>query len=371
MLDLPVRAPAGWFFLGIFTPYFYDWARSRTKAEDESLFLLELADLLRLGVPVAEAVSEIVRVRRRSFGHRYSEFTQSLLTLNENLQRGASLSNAVFASPGIPDGWGELLDFVEEPEELADLLEGLSVGGSGGFSLPLVSMLRIQVMVPFSIGIAMFLAQFIFPTFVELFRGMKLTLPWATRILVLCTNSWNLVWQIPLILVLLIVIASTRSGAARSLVWQVLFWVPGFKSVVRLHSQGQTYGLLAAGLRAGVPLEACIDGAAQVVSLIPYRRYLQELQVTDGTRLSDAFAQEPGLFDPQVSWLLKQGEELEDLPTALTAAAEICRVRLGDLGKRAVVTLDIMSVCLIGAFVGFVVVSVWLPLYQLISEMAR
>lgn len=367
--ELSVPFPTGLIFWGIFTPFFYNWARSRTVQEDRALFLQELADLLRLGVSLPDAIKKIADVRRSVFGHRFSEFTPRLVEISDKLERGDSFSYALASTKDIPSNWADFLVYTEDPNELADLLETLSYVETGRPALPLLSMLRLQVLIPLLVGTSIFLVTYIMPTFSELFLGMGMRLPFNTRVLLFLFGGYRWIWGLPLSILMVLVLVSLVSERVRRWFGKGMWYIPGFRRIVGFNSQSKIYRVLAAGMKVGCPIGMCLKAAADTDLPGAYKRYLSSLVSENALSLASGMAKAPELFCAQCTWLVEQGERLEDLPEALTTAADFCESRMSEATKRLIVTADTFLFCLVGALVAFVVIGVWLPLYQVIGSL--
>lgn len=357
------------FFWGIFAPLLYDWSRSRNGNEDRALFLLELADLLRLGVPVNEAVAKLAQLRGKIYGHRFAPFSLSVDELSRKLSAGSQLSVAFAEVAGIPKHWAAYTGYSHDPAEMARLLEELAESERSNLRLPFLSVLRIQFTVPLYLGIIVFVTTYILPTFVELFKGMEVSLPLITRLLIGVTRILSTLHAgaILSLLCMLLLLAIPFESLRRRLL-RALFYVPGARLMVKLDCQHKIYRLIGAGLGHGVPQVEAVRAAALACDIPAYRQAL--LEAERAPLLSDGLAASPGLFDETFRWLVAQGERLESLPEALLTAAEVASIDLERRSRRLATALDTFVLAGIGVFVGFAVLAIFLPLYQLIGAMA-
>lgn len=355
-------------FWAIFLPLLYDWSRSRTVAEDRALFLLELADLMKLAVPPDEALRKLVEIRSTNFGHRFAPFSNSLAEVSERVSLGESLDSAFKEVEGIPRYWGSFAHFCEEPEELSILLEELAEAELSNLRMPFLSALRVQLMIPILIGVFVFLTVYIIPTFVELFKGMNLHLPWATKWLIAgssVASMFQLGWIVGLIALLLLL--SIPFLGLRKLCFSLLYYVPGLSGLVKLDCQRHILKVLGTGLKHGVPQAECLRAAAHTVDVGPYRKFLSEVEAENEPSLGKAFTGVPHLFSPKLVWLVNQGESLENLPEALLTAAELGNVELELRCHKLSTNVDTFILVVIGVLVGFGCVGTLLPLYQMIE----
>ena len=366
-VELPL--PSGIFFLGIFIPALYDWTRSKTLHEDRQLFLLELADMLRLGVPLSEAVSRLQQHREGDFGSKYSGFTTSVAPLKHRLDSGDSLPEALTGLKDVPPAWSTFLANVQHSEDLPRALEDLAKNEGPRLPIPLLTMLRLQLMVPLLFGITAFLCIYILPTFQQLFVGMELQLPFPTRVLLSVNQASRSILFLPLSLLGLLILLSIASQRVRNWIWRLVYYVPGLKRLVSLECQARVYQLLASGLRLGAPQEDCLAEASRAMEIKAYREALSDLSSKQSSTLVEGLSSHPELFGDSFRWILEQGELSESLPEALLTASELAGTQLQQLARRLVVNLDTVILALLGLVMGYSILGVWLPLYQLIGNL--
>ena len=355
-------------FWAIFLPLFYDWSRSRTSAEDRALFLLELADLMKLAIPPDEALRKLVEIRSHGFGHRFAPFSNSLAKVSERLSLGESLDSAFREVEGVPRHWGSFAHFCEEPEELSVLLEELAEAELSSLRMPFLSALRVQLMLPILIGVFLFTTVYIMPTFVELYKGMNLHLPWATKVLIAGSETASILqlgWIVGLLaLVLFLAIPFLK---LRRLCFSLLYYMPGLSGLVKFDCQRLILKVVGTGLKHGVPQGECLRAAGEAVGVGAYRKFLVEVESENEPSLARAFSGVPHLFSPKLVWLVNQGESLENLPEALITAAELANVELELRCTKLSTNADTFILVLIGVLVGLGCVGTLLPLYEIME----
>lgn len=356
-------------FLAMFAQQIYDWTRARTESEDRVLFLREFADLVRLNVPPDEALAKLVEIRSKRYSERFGLLTRALKDVSFKVSAGESLSIAFHETKGIPDHWGSYAQFCEKPEQLAELLESLAEAERSSLHLPYLSALRLQILVPMMFAVNAFLVVYILPTFVELFKGMNLQLPLYTRIMVGLTEVFKYTkidWIV--IVVSFILLLALSSEAILGFVFDVLYYVPGARNFVKIEGQSHAFRLLGAGLSFGVPQRECLQAAARTCRVRVYRNFLRKAALSNDS-VTEQFAQAPSLFSNNLVWLLQQGEELENLPDALLTASEVAHAELGERTRKVGVQMDTFVLLLIGLYVGFCVLSIFVPIYMIVGNL--
>jgi len=293
-----------------------------------------------------------------------------LVRLSEKLDRGDEFVEALSSAPEVPRTWKDFLRFVEDQDDLADALEELAKSETERLSFPLVSMLRLQFLLPLVMGVTIFFVTYILPTFIELFRGMDLELPLLTYLLVHGVGLFRSGFSILFGLIMALIFLSLLFSTVRGWFWKLFQYIPGPKSLVRLHSQAKVYQILAAGLEVGAPLSVCFEMASRSSSIGSYRAYLGKLEDSPHG-VAEVLSGAGHLFDPGYLWIIRQAEQLEHLPEGLRTASELCQAELSEQSRRLITTVDAVILVLIGILVTCILLSLWIPLYQIIGHMGR
>ena len=360
MLGL-VSVPAFWLVIaGAFAPSIYNWIRGRNDGQDRKLILGQLAELLRLGVPVPEALEALAAHQNVSWRSRWSSARRTLLIMEHAARAGDGLGQAMSRDDFFPAYWSALLEAAEDKDQLLEVLENLEQTRSGRSWFTVWFWLRLLMLWFIALPMMFFLCSYILPTFVALFEGLDIRLPSVTQGL-LATSRWfhspiGMVFRlVPFALLLLSVVAHFRPSLARRL-GDVLIHFPPFRQIIPLQDQAAVALTLASSLRLGLGEQEAVELAALAVQHPAYRRALTGtggiVQLMEGS---------PHLFAPPLRWLARQGQEHGNLAEALGQAAVYLSEQGEDLKLRWSIWLDTGITWLLGAFVAALVVGTYLP----------
>lgn len=216
--------------------------------------------------------------------------------------------------------------------------------------------------------------SYIFPIFINLFRGLSVELPLSTRALITITESAsNPTISLPVVMALLFGFLVLRQFATtpvgRRQLDQVLLELPylgGVLSKMALSRVARTLAtMLASGVSTLVALK--IAGAASDNSIIrdALERVASELK--EGGRLAEILAQS-GLFPAIFTQMVEAGEQSGRLPDML--------LRLGDFFEDEVMAalaaftslIEPIMIGAMGLLVLFVLVAVFQPIYLLMGS---
>jgi type IV pilus assembly protein PilC len=145
--------------------------------------------------------------------------------------------------------------------------------------------------------------------------------------------------------------------------------VPVIGKVYKLNLFGQFARTLGTLLHNGVPVLTALKITEQVLSNVVIREAISKTRdaVTDGKTLAQPLAH-CKLFPQLMVDLVRIGEETGDVPGALNNLADTYESEL-DVSLRLMTQLiePVLIICM-AVMVGFVLLSIFLPLFKLISN---
>ena len=362
-LLLPLGLLAG--FGGVLLPFCYDQVRGRSSSDDRALLAENLADMLDLGVPLDEALGRLGRDMRRDPATSHSPTALAAVRAAEDLGAGSPLSAALRATRAFPSRWAALLAAGELLGDLPGALRTLARLESRSGPFPVEALLRAFVVIPVALGVALFLVTYVMPTFVSLYEGMGLDLPWASRMLFPTLKAlrrpptdWALLAGGALVLASLFVPA-VREGA------MVLVSRLGWG---RWREQALFAGSLAAGARLGMSLPQALEVARAGAGDPAYRRAAEGFLEVPGATLAQMLDSRPDLFEPGLRWMAAQGERYGNLPEALEACAAFLEEEASRVRHRREVLLEFVLAGAVGLFVLVTTLGVMQPLVDLTTR---
>jgi len=301
-----------------------------------------------------------------------------IIAVRRDVEGGSTLANALGKFPKVFTALfvnmvraGELGGILDEVlNRLATFLEkdyNLKKKVKAAMTYPLV----ILVM---AVLIVFFLVTFIMPTFVELFVGMNMKLPWPTKILIGVTNGLGH-WQIDLAILAVFIVAlilfrryvSTPAGRLQYDKFKLK--LPVFGMLIRKVAISRFCRTLGALLQSGVP----IMQALEIVGKASGNEVVAQtvLRVRESVREGESIAlplQLSGLFPPLVTQMVAVGEETGNLDGMLTKIADFYDTEVEYMLASLTSLLEPLMILIMGFIVGFIVISVFLPLYQIIGN---
>lgn len=349
----------------VFAPALYNWLRGRSNEDDQALFLGELSLLTAKELPLDQALTALYNSRRRQFAFRFAAFTPVLGELSQRVHEGASLTEAMRAAPEIPRVWVEMLEEAQARDQVPAVLASLASIANTRLRLPLLTLLRTQFTLVFLLGISFFLGESVVPTFLVLLEHSGLPTKPTTVLLSGLTHSSFMQWVLfPVAVLVATVFLAVPFPKVHDKLRAIAYYLPGFRAALKAEQQTRALASMAAAARLELPLTSLLAAGRSALTIGAYRR---ALDYQEGTTLSQLLQQKPGLWEPSLVWLSRQGETFDRLPEALTAAVESLERQYRQRSQELVVALDTGVLILMGVAVAIVCLGCVTPYYQFVD----
>ncbi len=319
-----------------------------------SLFCKGLSSYLNRGVPLAEALRFL---SRHSNDRRVSA---ACLHLHESVQGGKRLSAALEETGLFRDDLVRIVDSGERTSALSSVLE--QVARQYTMEDKQRRKIRSALTYPIAmsiigIGVVVFLLTYVVPKLTELFSEMGQKLPLPTRILLGITGFLRS-WGGPLLLVLLLFVLYIRRRKKK-------FTLPFFRRVRESITLSLVMSHLSTLLSAGIPLVQALNMASSMDS--NSQRWLEAARlVKEGFRFDRALEKQ-GAFSEEVIYILRIGEMGGDLPGAIKQVSDMKWEEALESMERLSTLAEPILVLFLGFSVGFVVLAILLPIFELSS----
>jgi len=336
-----------------------------TKA-DLALFTRRLADLSAAGLPL-DRVLQVVAEQSESAA--LTEVAESALT---DVRGGMPVSEALAKHPKLfPSVFAQTLrageasgQFSEVASRLADFQEKEVARRS-----QIVSALIYPGVLTFTaITVVTFLVTFVIPKLTPVFKDLGADLPPTTQLLLaitdLLTTKWYLIvgGAVAAFFGYRAWVATEAGAYARD---KIILRLPAVGPVIRKGTVSRFARVLGTLVYGGVPiLEAIhLSGMAAGNRVFAKGSKLVEDDVREGRSIADAM-RDAGGFPPVLTHMVAIGEETGDLPKMLGRVSDSLDFEVDNGLRRLTALVEPIIVLVMGGFVGFVVLSVLLPIFQ-------
>jgi type IV pilus assembly protein PilC len=218
-------------------------------------------------------------------------------------------------------------------------------------------------------GLLVFLITYVVPSFASLYQSMSAQLPQITQILIAVgTTARNYILSFFAALVVAILGFRwwSQRESAREKIDAVKMRIPIFGEIWIKYQVAQFARILSTLLVGGIPLVQALGTASESLGSSLLRKALGKAQrlVKEGQSLSSGLTA-TGIIPSLAIDMIEVGESTGALPTMLASVAEFYE---DDVNTRLTAALSLIEpsiMIFMGAFVAFVLVALYLPIFSL------
>jgi type IV pilus assembly protein PilC len=334
-------------------------------------FCFHLEQMTSAGVAILESLTDL---RDSVENPRFREVISGLI---ESIQGGQTLSGAMADySDVFPKVFASLIRAGEETGRMSQVLKSLAENLK--WEDELVTQTKKLLMYPAFVGsivlaVTMFLMIYLVPQMIGFIKSTGQQIPLQTRILIRVSGFfigyWWAVLLAPVIAFASIKLALKRSPAFHYQFDNFKLNVPLLGPIQRKIILSRFASVFAMMYSSGITILDCIKTSEEIAGNLVIREGLARAgqQIAEGKNVSTAF-QDVGLFPPLVIRMLRVGESTGKLDNALLNVSYFYNRDVKDaIGKVEVMIEPAMTVIL-GALLGWVMLSVLGPIYDSISK---
>jgi type II secretion system protein F len=347
--------------------------RRRITSGDIVLMTRQLADMAAASVPMFRSLSVLVE-------QADSPGLRSLLeAIRADVQEGRPLSDALERHPRqFPDLFVNMVRAGETSGHLdavllrlAEFLEKSTQRRSQVIS----ALLYPAVLITVAVGAVAFIIGFLIPKLSALFEELEQTLPLITQILLGIASVLGKTWWILILLIVAVAVAvrwfaRTSVGQQALDVWALRMPLLGpiwhKMAVSRL---ARTFGTMLVG---GVPMLDALQISGNAVGNRPMARAIAAMadDVREGASVASAL-ERTGAFPPLLIHMSAVGEETGQLPQMMIRVADSLDFEVDSTLGRLTTLLEPFVIIIMGIIVGFIVLAVLLPIFQINATIGR
>jgi type IV pilus assembly protein PilC len=343
--------------------------RPRGKKLNLEKFLIfnqQFVTLIRAGLPILKAL-DLLAERLTD-----PKLSVHIRRVRDEVRNGALLSDA-FARQGVfPPIYSTSVLAGERSGSLAEVIERFI--GYQKLSLSvrkklLVSLMYPALLVVMVIGLIIFLITFVVPNFAELYSSMNAQLPAPTLILIAIgttARSYVLLGFGVLVAAIFAFRFWARTPSGKEAVDRVLLKVPVMGEVWLKYQVAQFSRVLSTLLIGGIPLMQALETASDSLGTKVLQQALAKAAklVREGQSLSGALRTN-GMFPSLALDMIEVGESTGALPAMLGSIAEFYEDDVATSVTAALSLIEPVIMIIMGIFVAFVLVSLYLPIFSL------
>lgn len=340
----------------------------RIGPNETSIMTRQLSTLLNAGLPLIPSLNVLVNQTQNP------ELKKTLAQIRSEVNEGKSLSQSLADFPKVfPPYFVNMVRAGEASGKMDIVLERLADFSEKqqALKLRIISALTYPVfMLAIGTVVVFFLLAFVVPNITKVFDEMHQDLPMVTVVLIFLSKFLQSFWW-------LIVAALAGGGAALHYFftrmekgrycWDTLkLKVPLFGRVNQKLAVARFSRTLGTLLQSGVPLLTALEIVKNIVNnkIIADAVQAAGEEVREGQSLSAPLARS-GLFPPIATEMIAIGEQSGNLEPMLYRIADSYEKDVESSVAMMTSVLEPVMILTLGVVVGFIVVSVLLPIFEM------
>jgi type IV pilus assembly protein PilC len=343
----------------------------KVKRQELITFCFTMEQLTRAGVPIIAGLEDI----RDSLSQ--SRLREVVSNLIENIQGGENLSEAMRHFPDVFDQvFVNLVNAGEHSGNLSKVFEHLTE--TLKWHDELVAKTKKLIMYPIFVGVVIigvffFLMLYLVPQLKQFFANMGKQLPMHTKILLYISDFMVTYWYIVILLPILLIIGF-NIGLRYSSRLRFMFdraklriWIIGpiLEKIILARFANFFALLFGSGITVLDSLQISKKLAGNVIIEAAIQRVID--QIADGVGISESF-ERARLFPQLVLRMVKIGESTGELDAALLNVTYFYNREIRDSIDKIQTMIEPLMIVIMGLLLGWVMLSVLGPVYDMISK---
>ena len=343
----------------------------RVKARDLTIMTRQLATMVSSGVTILRALYVLEEQTESKM------LKQALVAIRKDVEAGLPLSDAFERHPKV---FNPLYVAMVRSGETGGMLEDSLMRTAD--QLEKEDALRRQVrsamvyptvVISFALVILLALVAFIVPVFAKVFKDFGGKLPGLTQVTVGISHFVTGRWYVLIVGTFLVVFGFLKwkkSKTGRPQWDKFRLRVPmKIGDVVQKVALARWSRTLSALVHAGVPILQAIEITGKTAGNVVVERAMATVQdsVKRGGTISGPLKDVP-VFPSMVVHMVGVGEETGALDAMLSKIADFYEAEVDAAVKALTSILEPVMIIIVGGIVGFVVISMYLPLFKVYDE---
>lgn len=329
-----------------------------------------LADLAAAGLPLEEGLRALAEeLPRKSTRKRLRQFSK-------RLEQGMPISDAI-AAEGVPDDLRAILRASQTTAGLGQLLHNYArhLGHVGTIKHEIyLSLVYPFLVFSMTLCASFILATRVVPTFEIIFNDFDTPLPPPTLLVVyVCRLMRRFSWLIVLSLAFLLVASFIllKADGWRSHVTSILYRVPIVGRTLRYFDTARFVDLLSLLMDGDIPLPIDLRLAGEGTGSAPIQMAAYRLahRVSQGIAINDGAA-DLAVFPATLLNSIRRGPPASSMTSLLRGIAEMFHQQSRQRAMMVAVVCGPILLVVAGCLVGFVVLSLFLPLVSLVQNLS-
>ena len=342
----------------------------KVKVKDIAIFCRQFYTMLDAGVPILICLDilskQILNVKLR----------EAIKSIKEDVEKGEALSDAMKKYPSVFPSF--LISLVASGEASGNLdIIMLRLSNYYEKENKIMNKVRSAMIYPIILSFValvsvIFILTYVMPTFTELFEGNGTEIPWSTKLIMSLSNGIKENWISIIFFIVIISIAFKiylKTDTGEYIFSKLKLKLPLIKKLNQMIIVTRFTRTLSTLTASGVSL---INGL-EIVSSVSGNKIAEKelIIVKDKVMRGDslyASMNESEIFPTMLYSMIKIGEETGKLDDILNKTADFYDEELDSTIQTAVSMMEPILIVGMGIIIGFIVISIMLPMFDSYSQ---
>uniref|UniRef100_A0A7C4TIW4 Type II secretion system F family protein n=1 Tax=candidate division WOR-3 bacterium TaxID=2052148 RepID=A0A7C4TIW4_UNCW3 len=346
---------------------------TRVSKRALAVFTRQFSTMLNAGLPLLSCL-EILSKQTESAG------LKGVLTdVRADVEGGLSLADALRRQPKVFDNlFVNMVESGETGGALDVILQRLATYLEKSVALQRKirgAMIYPAIISVVAVGAIAVLLIFVIPIFAKMFEGVGRELPAMTQLVIKLSNLMKVV-ALPLVIAAIALFTiirrwhKTESGAKA--MDPMLLKLPVFGDLMKKQAIARFSRTLSTLLKSGVPIIDALEITAKSAGnwVIEDAILKARVSIKGGENIADPLSK-TAVFPPMVTQMIAIGEASGGLDDMLEKVADFYDAEVDQAVENLTNALEPIIMVFLGGIVGFLVISMYLPIFQLASTIAE
>jgi type IV pilus assembly protein PilC len=337
-----------------------------------AVFTRQFSVMIDSGLPLVQSL-EILAGQQEN-----KAFQKALTGVRTQVESGSTLANALRQYPKIFD---DLYTNMVEAGETGGILDGIlqRLAAYIEKNVKLKSAVKSAMIYPgatltIMVGVIILLMWKVVPVFTQLFLGLGAELPLPTRIVIGTSDfvqSWILFIIVGIIAAIFGIIYWYRTPAGRMFIDSLLLKIPMIGMLLRKIAVARYTRTLSTLLSSGVPILDGLSITARTSGNAVIEKAIMSVRkgVEEGRTLVEPL-KASDVFPNMVVQMIGVGEQTGALDSMLSKISDFYEEEVDVAVKNLLTAMEPIMLLMLGVVVGGIVISMYLPLFSLISKLS-
>ena len=329
-------------------------------------FYREFSTLIKAGVDFNRALMILTEQQK-------SKFIRSVYKeINDNVVKGKSLHESIQNYSFFSSYEYYSIKIGEETKRLPQIFDQLQKFYSRKIKMKrqIVSVLAYPVFVlAITFAVLYFMLSYVVPMFASVFKQFGKELPEITKFVVKVSDHFNVIALVFLGVIATLFVAHSvlkHKASYQNIVSSIILRLPFFGSLIKKIYLARFCQSLSLLLSAKTPLITALELTEKMISFYPLKSAISKakIDVLKGETFANSLKKH-AFFTPKIISLTTIGEQINELDKMYDGLANQYNEDIDHSTKMIGTILEPLMIVLIGGIVGFIMVAMYSPLFDL------